>query len=56
MLFEYEPKTKILTYDFFDKYSEKLKHNLELEVEDNVGNKKIYKTTFFRKYDYKNEN
>ena len=56
VLFEYEPKRKILTYDFFDKYSEKLKHNLELEVEDNVGNKKIYKTTFFRKYDYKNEN
>ena len=51
VLFEYEPKRKILTYDFFDKYSEKLKHNLELEVEDNVGNKKIYKTTFFRKYD-----
>ena len=56
VLFEYEPKRKILTYDFLDKYSEKLKHNLELEVEDNVGNKKIYKTTFFRKYDYKNEN
>ena len=56
VLFEYEPKRKILTHDFFDKYSEKLKHNLELEVEDNVGNKKIYKTTFFRKYDYKNEN
>ena len=51
VLFEYEPKRKILTYDFFDKYSKKLKHNLELEVEDNVGNKKIYKTTFFRKYD-----
>ena len=51
VLFEYEPKRKLLTYDFFDKYSEKLKHNLELEVEDNVGNKKIYKTTFFRKYD-----
>ena len=51
VLFEYEPKRKILTHDFFDKYSEKLKHNLELEVEDNVGNKKIYKTMFFRKYD-----
>ena len=51
VLFEYEPKRKILTYDFFDKYSEKLKHDLELEVEDNVGNKKIYKTMFFRKYD-----
>jgi len=51
VLFEYEPKRKILTYDFSDKYSEKLKHNLEVEVEDNVGNKKVYKTRFFRKYD-----
>ena len=46
VLFEYEPKRKILTYDFFDKYSEKLKHNLELEVEDNVGNKKFIKPRF----------
>ena len=50
-LFEYEPKKKMLTYDFSDKYFEKNKHELQLEVEDNVGNKTVYKTTFFRKYE-----
>ena len=49
-LFEYEPKRKLLTYDFSDKVFEQAKHELELEVEDNVGNKSIYKTIFFRKY------
>ena len=49
-LFEYEPKHKLLTYDFSDKVFEQAKHELELEVEDNVGNKSIYKTIFFRKY------
>ena len=53
VLFEYEPKKKMLTYDFSDKYFENVKHKLKLEVEDNVGNKKIYQTTFFRKYDLK---
>ena len=38
------------TYDFSDKVFEQAKHELELEVEDNVGNKSIYKTIFFRKY------
>ena len=51
VLFEYEPKKKMLTYDFSDKYFEKNKHELQLEVEDNVGNKTVYKTTFFRKYE-----
>ena len=51
VLFEYEPKKKMLTYDFSDKYFENVKHKLKLEVEDNVGNIKIYQTTFFRKYD-----
>ena len=50
VLFEYEPKRKLLTYDFSDKVFEQAKHELELEVEDNVGNKSIYKTIFFRKY------
>ncbi|MGB2164404.1 MAG: M23 family peptidase, partial [Flavobacteriaceae bacterium] len=50
VLFEYEPKRNLLTYDFSDKVFETAKHELELEVEDNVGNKSIYKTTFFRKY------
>ena len=49
-LFEYEPKRKLLTYDFSDKVFEQAKHELELEVEDNVGNRSIYKTIFFRKY------
>ncbi len=53
VLFEYEPKKKMLTYEFSDKYFENVKHELKLEVEDNVGNKKIYQTTFFRKYDLK---
>ena len=50
VLFEYEPKRKLLTYDFSDKVFEQAKHKLELEVEDNVGNRSIYKTIFFRKY------
>ncbi len=50
VLFEYEPKRNLLTYDFSDKTFELAKHELELEVEDNVGNKSVYKTTFFRKY------
>jgi len=50
VLFEYEPKSSMLTYDFSDKVFEMAKHNLRLEVEDNVGNKTVYKTTFFRKY------
>ena len=50
VLFEYEPKRKLLTYDFSDKVFEQAKHELELEVEDNVGNKSIYKTIFYRKY------
>ncbi|MEC8397412.1 MAG: M23 family metallopeptidase [Bacteroidota bacterium] len=50
VLFEYEPKRKLLTYDFSDKVFEQAKHELELEVEDNVGNKSIYKAIFFRKY------
>ena len=50
VLFEYEPKGNLLTYDFSDKTFKLSKHKLELEVVDNVGNKSVYKTTFFRKY------
>ena len=53
VLFEYEPKNKMLTYDFSDKNFKNIKHKLKIEVDDNVGNKKIYQTTFFRKYDSK---
>lgn len=50
VLFEYEPKRKRLTYDFSDKFFELAKHELRLEVEDHVGNKAVYETTFFRKH------
>ena len=50
ILFEYEPKRNLLTYDFVDKTFNHAKHELKLEVEDNVGNKSVYKTTFFKKY------
>ena len=50
VLFEYEPKRNLLTYNFSDKVFETAKHELVLVVEDNVGNKSTYKTTFFKKY------
>ncbi len=50
VLFEYEPKRKLLTYDFSDKVFKQTQHDLELEVKDNVGNKSVYKTIFYRKY------
>ena len=49
ILFEYEPKQKLLTYDFSDLTFENEKHELEVIVEDNVGNKTIFKSMFFRK-------
>ena len=48
--FEYDPKRNLLTYDFSDKTFKLAKHELEIEVEDNVGNKSVYKATFFKKY------
>ena len=49
VLFEYEPKRNRLTYDLSDKLFDSAKYELRLEVEDQVGNKSIYETTFFRK-------
>ncbi len=49
ILFEYEPKTKMLTYNFSDKKFEGTKHELELIVTDNVGNSTTFTSTFFRK-------
>ena len=50
ILFEYEPKTNTLTYDFSDIIFKKTKHNLKIYLEDNVGNKKVLQTMFYRKY------
>ncbi len=50
ILFEYEPKTSILTYNFSDIKFNNTKHYLKIYLEDNVGNKKIFKTMFYRKY------
>jgi len=50
ILLEYEPKNKTLTYNFSDINFKNTKHNLKIYIEDNVGNKKIYKTMFYRKY------
>ena len=49
VLFEYEPKTKMLTYNFSDKKLLGTKHLVELVVTDNVGNSTTFTSTFFRK-------
>lgn len=48
--FEYEPKSKLLTYDFRDQSFEEAAHELKIEVTDGVGNKSILETTLFRRY------
>ena len=49
ILMEYEPKRNTITYNFDDKILDKKECNLEVEVIDNVGNKTIFTSTFFRK-------
>jgi hypothetical protein len=49
ILFEYDPKKKMLTYDFSDKIFKEAKHNLKLIVTDNVGNNTTFTSTFYRK-------
>ena len=51
VLFELNTKKGVLTYDFNDKIISEAKNNLRVEVIDNVGNKSVYKTTFYRKPD-----
>ena len=51
VLFELNTKKGVLTYDFNDKIISEAKNNLRVEVVDNVGNKSVYKTTFYRKPD-----
>ena len=40
---EHEPKKNTLTYDFSDHRFKQAKLDLKLEVEDQVGNKSVYK-------------
>jgi len=49
VLFEYDAKKGMLTYDFKDITFKEAKHNLKLIVTDNVGNSTIFTSTFFRK-------
>ena len=51
VLFELNTKKGVLTYDFNDKIISEVKNKLRVEVVDNVGNKSVYKTTFYRKPD-----
>ncbi|KAB8152921.1 peptidoglycan DD-metalloendopeptidase family protein [Kordia sp. TARA_039_SRF] len=49
ILFEYDPKKSMLTYDFSDVNFTEAKHNLKLIVTDNVGNNTTFTSTFYRK-------
>lgn len=49
VLFEYDAKKGMLTYDFNDVAFTEAKHNLKLIVTDNVGNSTTFTSTFFRK-------
>ncbi|PTX62639.1 peptidase M23-like protein [Kordia periserrulae] len=49
ILFEYDPKKDLLTYDFDDVNFTEAKHNLKLIVTDNVGNNTTFTSTFYRK-------
>jgi hypothetical protein len=49
VLFEYDAKKGMLSYDFKDVTFAEAKHNLKLIVTDNVGNSTTFTSTFFRK-------
>ena len=49
ILLEYEPKKNIIVYDFSDLNFREALHNLVIEAEDQVGNKTVFKSTFYRK-------
>ena len=49
ILMEYNVKSGLLTYNFSDQVFTEAKHNLKVTVTDNVGNKTILTSTFFRK-------
>lgn len=48
ILLEYEPKTKTLSYDISDLKFESNQFNIELTVEDGMGNKTEFKTEVFK--------
>ncbi|MFS4469396.1 M23 family metallopeptidase [Maribacter sp. 2210JD10-5] len=49
ILMEYEPKRQTLTYNFDDRILDKKQCTLEVTVIDNVGNKNVLTTSFYRK-------
>ena len=49
ILMEYNVKKGMLTYNLNDKKFNTTKHQLEVTVTDNVGNKTVVNSTFFRK-------
>ncbi|WP_340202721.1 M23 family metallopeptidase [Ascidiimonas sp. W6] len=49
ILMEYDPKTKLLVYDFEDLNFKETKHYLKLIVTDNVGNNTTFTSTFYKK-------
>ena len=46
---EYDLKKRQITYQFKDKKLVGSKHNLEIIVEDNVGNTNTLNATFYKK-------
>ena len=49
VLFEYDPKTKMLVHDFNDNIVTDTENHFKLIVTDKVGNSTTFETTFFRK-------
>ena len=48
ILLEYEPKNNSIIYDFSDLNFKKALHKLVIVAEDQVGNKTVFKTEFYR--------
>jgi len=49
ILFEYDAKKGLLTYDFNDRQLEGTKHSLKVSASDNVDNTNTYIATFYKK-------
>ena len=49
VLFEYEYKKNQISYEFDKYYTKKSMNEVEITVEDMVGNEKIFKSVFYRK-------